>query len=267
MVQNSQTRPSTRLSSYIPDHSYDNEQPSSQDRSDVFAELRSWRIEHNRRLSAIEKDRQPQVMRILHCDDEYEDDEGGHNHSLISDDITRNEEDDSSLQSCSPDLLKQGTESQEVFRLSSTDSISPSPPLNTVAPPAGRRTTPSRARRLKPHNGDICMLRPLEDSLLSNPGALKTNSTLDPWMFVKSVSPQILQKPCRPSTCVGVSPLRAQWSESTRIHQKPDNHHKPIIRSNTCDQLTPTRPRTARAALQRLPNRTLLPDRGNGFLE
>ncbi|KAI7811754.1 putative leucine-rich repeat-containing protein 56 [Triplophysa rosa] len=95
-VQNShsQTRPSTRLSSYIPEHSYDNEQPSGQDRIDVYAELRSWRIEHNKRLSSIEKDRQPQVMKHSHCGDGNEDDEGGHNHSFMSDDITRNEEDE-----------------------------------------------------------------------------------------------------------------------------------------------------------------------------
>lgn len=44
----SQTRPSTQLGSYIPERMYDDEQPSSQDRSDVFAELRNWRIEHNK---------------------------------------------------------------------------------------------------------------------------------------------------------------------------------------------------------------------------
>lgn len=69
----------------------------------------------DRRLSAIEKDLQPQVMKILHCGDGYEDDEGGHNHSFMSDDISGNEEDkrsvfrditsDSSVQSLSPGYL------------------------------------------------------------------------------------------------------------------------------------------------------------------
>ncbi|XP_056596198.1 leucine-rich repeat-containing protein 56 isoform X2 [Triplophysa dalaica] len=276
-VQNShsQTRPSTRLSSYIPEHSYDNEQPSSQDRTDVYAELRSWRIEHNKRLSFIEKDRQSQVMKILHCDDGYEDDEGGHSHSFMSDDITRNEEDErtvcrntTSVPSLSPDAFQHGTESQEAFRLSSSDFMSPSPPLDAVAPHAGRRTTTSRARRLKPHNGEVRISRPPEDNLMSNLETFKTNSSLDPQSTTaKALSPQALKKTCRPSTSLGVSPLRAQWSESTGIQQQLDNWHKPIIRSNSSVQLTPTRPRTARAALQRLPNRTLLPDRGNGFLE
>ncbi|KAA0724225.1 Leucine-rich repeat-containing protein 56 [Triplophysa tibetana] len=275
-VQNSHshTRPSTRLSSYIPEHSYDNEQPSSQDRIDVYAELRSWRIEHNKRLSFIEKDRQPQVMKILLCDDGYEDDGGCHNHSFMSDDISRNEEEErtvcrntTSVPSLSPDAFQHGTESQEAFRLSSSDFMSPSPPLDAVAPHAGRRTTTSRARRLKPHNGEICISRPSEDNLMSDLESVKTNSSLDPLSTtVKAVSPQALKKTCRPSTSLGVSPLRAQWSESTG-NQQLDNWHKPIIRSNTSDQLTPTRPRTASAALQRLPNRTLLPDRGGGFLE
>ncbi|ROL46613.1 hypothetical protein DPX16_7453 [Anabarilius grahami] len=44
----SQTRPSTRLSSYVPEHTYDYEESSSEDRSKVFAELRSRRIEHKK---------------------------------------------------------------------------------------------------------------------------------------------------------------------------------------------------------------------------
>lgn len=68
-------------------------------------------ITPDRRLSAIEKDRQPQIMKILHSDDEYdeEDDDCSHNHSFISNDITRHEKEDkattsanSSFQSISP---------------------------------------------------------------------------------------------------------------------------------------------------------------------
>ncbi|XP_065147196.1 leucine-rich repeat-containing protein 56 [Paramisgurnus dabryanus] len=287
MVQNSrsQTRPSTRLGSYIPERTYDDEQPSSQDRSDVFAELRSWRIEHNKRLSAIEKDRQPQVMKILHCDDEYdeEDDDCSHNHSFISDDITRNEKEEertvykattsanSSFQSFSPDLLHQDTDLQNEIRVTSTSDcmMSPSPPLSALAPPGGRRITQIRTRRIKPHNGEIGMSMPSEDKQTSNIGALKTNSISEPQSntTVKTMSTQILRKPCRPSTSLGVSPLRAQWSEAPGNHHQSENQHKPVIRSNTSHQLTPKRPQTARAALQRLPNRTLLPNRGNGILE
>ncbi|KAK3557914.1 hypothetical protein QTP86_003310 [Hemibagrus guttatus] len=67
--QSSHSTPCTQLGSYIPEHTYDVEETSSQDYTDVFAELRAWRKEHNKRLLAIERNRQPQVMKIMHGDD------------------------------------------------------------------------------------------------------------------------------------------------------------------------------------------------------
>uniref|UniRef100_A0A672NHF2 Leucine rich repeat containing 56 n=1 Tax=Sinocyclocheilus grahami TaxID=75366 RepID=A0A672NHF2_SINGR len=119
----SQTRPSTGISNFIPEHTFEHEEWSSWDHRDVFTELRSWRIEHNKRLLVIEKERQPQVMRIHHSNDE-DDDEGSHSHSFSSDDITRD--------TSSPDWFVQcpAAESAETLRLSSSSgcSMSPSPP-------------------------------------------------------------------------------------------------------------------------------------------
>ncbi|XP_016097451.1 leucine-rich repeat-containing protein 56 isoform X2 [Sinocyclocheilus grahami] len=236
----SQTRPSTRISNFIPEHTFEHEEWSSRDHRDVFTELRSWRIEHNKRLLVIEKERQPQVMRIHHSDDE-DDDEGSHSHSFSSDDITRD--------TSSPDWSVQcpSAESAEMLRLSSSSgcSMSPSPPPRAAAaPPAGRRITQLRTRRLRAHPADVSKARASEE----------THGT-ESMMTVRSQTacPQIIHKPHRPST----SPLRAQWSEATEDHQHSDIQHKPIIGS---EKLTPRRPQTARAALQRLPDRKHLPE-------
>ncbi|XP_051979341.1 leucine-rich repeat-containing protein 56-like [Xyrauchen texanus] len=265
----SQTRPSTRLGSYIPEHMYDHEESSSQDRSVVFAELRSWRIEHDKRLLSIEKDWQPQVMKILHSDDD--DDEGSYNHCFGSDDNTRGEEEERErtnrdtspnlfFQSTSPDQYNQRSESPEIFRLSSSSdsTMSPSPPPNAVEHSCGRRVAPIRARRLRPHNNtEIYMPIPSEETHVTDSRPIQTNLGPQSTMIVKSqlVSPQILHKPQRPSTSSVVTPHRAQWSEATVNRRQSDNQHNPNILSNRSTKLLPTRPQTARAAMQRLPDR------------
>lgn len=261
----SQTRPSTRLSSYVPEHTYDYEESSSEDRSGVYAELRSWRVER-KHLLAIEEGRQPQVMRIHHSDDEY-DDEGSNSHSFSSDDITKDRT--VCRDSSSPDSSFQSpsAESPEMLRLTSSSdcSMSPSPPPNAAAHPAGRRIAQIRTRRLRPHYVDISKPRPSEET----PGTDLGNACPQSVMAVSSqtVSPQIFHKPHRPSASPAVSPLRAQWSEDTGNHQCSNTQHKPITLSNTSEKLTPRRPQTARAALQRLPGRNLLPARRNTHLE
>lgn len=62
----------------------------------------------DRHLLAIEKDQQPQVMKIHHSDDEC-DDEGSHSHSFSSDDIIKDRNTsspDSSFQSPSPGMSR-----------------------------------------------------------------------------------------------------------------------------------------------------------------
>lgn len=190
------------------------------------------------------------------------------------------------------------TESSEMLRLTSSSgcSMSPSPPLSAAAPPAGRRITQIRTRRLRPHYADISKPRPSEET----PGPDLRNLCPQSIMTVSSqtVSPQIFHKPHRPSASPAVSRLRAQRyipvipfklhicvnyffdkgisdyniffqfrSEDTRNHQYSDIQHKPITLSNTVTKLTPGRPQTANAALQRLPERNLLPARRNSHLE
>ncbi|KAI4825359.1 hypothetical protein KUCAC02_021044 [Chaenocephalus aceratus] len=62
---------------HVPEHSYDLEEPDFRERVDVFAELRSWREQHSKRLQSIETGRLPQVLAIMHSDEEegYNDDE------------------------------------------------------------------------------------------------------------------------------------------------------------------------------------------------
>ncbi|XP_067292557.1 leucine-rich repeat-containing protein 56 isoform X2 [Pseudorasbora parva] len=258
----SQTRPSTRLSSYVPEHTYDYEESSSEDRSGVFAELRSWRIEH-KHLLAIE-DQLAQVIRIHDSDDEYGD-EGSH--SFSSDDITKDRTVCRDTSSPDSSFQSPSAESPEMVRLTSSSdcSMSPSPPPNAAAPPAGRRIAQIRTRRLRPHYVDIRKPRPSEET----PGTDLRNLCPQSIMAVSSqtASPQIFHKPHRPSASPAVSPLRAQWSEDTGNHQCSNTQHKPITLSNTSEKLTPRRPQTAKAALQRLPDRNLLPSRRNALLD
>ncbi|RXM35615.1 hypothetical protein EOD39_3996 [Acipenser ruthenus] len=54
--------------SHKPEHTFDIEL-ENRGREDIFAELKAWRMEHNKRLDAIQKEREPQVLKISHSDD------------------------------------------------------------------------------------------------------------------------------------------------------------------------------------------------------
>lgn len=172
-------------------------------------------------------------MRIHHSDeDDYDDDEGSH--SFSSDGITRD--------TCSPDWSVQSpsAESAELLRLSSSSgcSMSPSPPPRAAAaPPAGRRITQIRSRRLRAHHPDS-----------------SKEETRESFMTVRPETPQILHKPHRPSSSPAASALRAQWSEAAGNHRHSEVQHKLVIHS---EKLTPRRPQTPRAALQRLPSEVM----------
>ncbi|XP_030221563.1 proline-rich protein 36 [Gadus morhua] len=51
------------------------EGPGVGDRSDVLEDLRAWRRQHAKRLQLIEKDRQPEVLKVNHSDEDCDDDE------------------------------------------------------------------------------------------------------------------------------------------------------------------------------------------------
>ncbi|XP_072032797.1 leucine-rich repeat-containing protein 56-like [Amphiura filiformis] len=72
-----------------PEHTYYTEDEEGQDASkeDIFAELRAWKEEHERKVSVREKQREPQILTIIHDEDDnnnedtlmdYEDDLGIH---------------------------------------------------------------------------------------------------------------------------------------------------------------------------------------------
>ncbi|KAG7324371.1 hypothetical protein KOW79_012387 [Hemibagrus wyckioides] len=272
----SHSRPCTQLGSYIPEHTYDVEETSSQDYSDVFAELRAWRKEHKKRLLAIERDRQPQVMKIMHGDDDDDEnkdssneyDEGAHGLSLISDredeeetqegpktDHRDTQSPDSSFQSPSP----------EVSRLSSLSdhTMAPSPPPRAIAPSTGKRIAEIRARRLKISNIGDGMGKLSTETIISDVTASrdKNHKVLSPGALQMQPAPPLIPyKPHRPGSCPGITPQRERCSGTS-----PSNsEHKPIICSVMPERPTHTRPHTARAALQRPP---VLPGKASGHLD
>ncbi|XP_036431667.1 leucine-rich repeat-containing protein 56 [Colossoma macropomum] len=293
-VGSSHSRPCTQLGSYVPEHTYDVEETSSQDRSSVFAELRAWREEHSKRLLAIEKDRQPQVLRIIHGDDDEEEedddgssteyDEGGHKYNPISD---REEEikggrestshryidsPDSSFQSPSPDLSEPGALSPEVSRLSSLSDHTPSPPSRDMPPTSGGRIAEIRARRLRVSNASVGIHNPTGEFFLPNPTAARRDANIKAvnveTVKTQPVPPQILRKPHRPDSNPVISTFKETCAGPPEGNSLSIKKHEQIVRSLVPQRPTPTRPHTARAALQRLPgHRTLLPGRGSPHLD
>ncbi|XP_066523627.1 leucine-rich repeat-containing protein 56 [Hoplias malabaricus] len=272
-VGSSHSRPCTQLGSYVPEHTYDIEETSSQDRSDVFAELRSWREEHSKRLMAIEKESQPQILRIIHGNDDSssEYDEEDYNVNFISDKKEEEEKEStchkylnspgSSVQSPSPDLSETDADSPEVSKLLSLSdqTPSPSPPSREMAPTSGGKLAEIRARRLRNCNAGVTgMKKSTGEILLPNPPAIRRDADLKAvnaeTMQTQPVSPQILHMP--------------HSSGPSKGNSLSINEHEQIICSTIPQRPTPTRPHTARAALQRLPGyRNLLPGRGSPHLD
>ncbi|XP_053497547.1 leucine-rich repeat-containing protein 56 isoform X1 [Ictalurus furcatus] len=261
----SHSRPCTQLSSYVPEHTYDVEETSSQDRSDVFAELRAWRKEHNKRLLAIERDRQPQVMRIVHNDDDDDDDEnkdssneydeGAHSLSLISDredeDETQEGQKTGHIDNKSPDSSFQSLSPEASRLLSLSDhTMAPSPPPRGAAPSTDKRIAEIRARRLKISNMGVGMQKLTRETIRSDVTAsrdMNHNVLCPEALKMQPTPPQILCKPHRPGSSPGIMSQRGRCSGTSL----PKSEHKPIICSLMPDRTTSTRPHTARAALQR----------------
>ncbi|XP_015231227.1 PREDICTED: leucine-rich repeat-containing protein 56 isoform X1 [Cyprinodon variegatus] len=173
---------------HVPEHTYDLEEPSSEDRVNVFAELRAWKEQYSKRLDIIEKERSPQILTIHHSGKEETDIEGeeeeeegfGCMKSRFSDEEQEEDEvcasldtgsPDSSFQSLSPDIHQQETFFPNIARQSLCPDIpfSPSPPLHAAPAPANMRLPGIRARRFclsqsKPQHFDPKSLAPLTAS-------------------------------------------------------------------------------------------------------
>ncbi|CAL8291404.1 unnamed protein product [Boreogadus saida] len=141
------------------------EGPGVGDRSDVLEDLRAWRRQHAKRLQLIEKDRQPEVLKVNHsdedCDDvEEEDDDdddlGVSNTDESSEECEADEEErrDKGRQPASPD-------SSFAVRAPNTETEAPPchgrDPGSLGGPPAagaassGGRDPQERPRAVGPH--------------------------------------------------------------------------------------------------------------------
>ncbi|KAG5839038.1 hypothetical protein ANANG_G00200680 [Anguilla anguilla] len=250
------------------EHTFDLEETDGKDRRDVFSELRAWRKEHSRRLQAIEQERKPQVMKISHSDEDEggEEDGMGHSLSFTSDEEEEEEEGvravcgrlinttspDSSFNSPPPDLLcEREAASPEVSRLSlfPDPPLSPSPPPAAAAPPGGQsRAAGVRARRVrvKAAGGADCGAPAAEER--REEGIPKIHRALG---TPRGASLRPLSSPA----------LHSPSAEAGGSHEQPISRHPPVIQSSAARPPLQTRPLTARAVLQRLPNRLELPPR------
>ncbi|KAJ8003043.1 hypothetical protein DPEC_G00165260 [Dallia pectoralis] len=254
---------------HVPEHTYDLEEEDGRHRSDVFAELRAWREQHNKRLLAMERDG-PQILTILHSDEE--DDDG--NEGSLS--ISSGEEEEgakdgdgsshwinscspeSSVQSHSPDGFQSEVQFPEVANLSlSPDStLSPSPPQSAPSGPGSQRLSVLRVRRLI--------------GMVSGPGTEPRPTIGDPanrkhQESVRLKVPQLplatLHMPHRPASSRLVRRLR---SPTGKHSVQSVNAHQPIISCRPPERPAILRPHTARAALQKTPQQ---PNRVDSHLD
>ncbi|XP_061078486.1 leucine-rich repeat-containing protein 56 [Conger conger] len=236
--------PSSAPPRHTPEHTFDPEETDGKDRKDVFSELRAWRREHSRRLQAIEQERQPQVMKISHSDEDEGGEEEGMGLSLTSD-----EEEEGGRAVCG--RLINTTSPDSSFNSPPPDPpLSPSPPPGLVAPPGGQgRPAGVRARRLR--------VRAEREAPL-------------PWGGPESAAPAPEERrreegvpKIRPAL---ETPRGASLSPSTeegKSGKQPISRQPVIVRSSASRPPLLTRPLTARAVLQRLPNhRALSPGPG-----
>ncbi|XP_015193700.2 leucine-rich repeat-containing protein 56 isoform X2 [Lepisosteus oculatus] len=291
--------PSPQLSPFaqhkhIPEHTYDTEASETRDREDVFAELRAWRKEHNKRLEAIQKEREPQVLKISHSS--YEEEEG---HSLgdsseeeeirgaWSCNGTNSASPDSSFQSPGAPSPPPGGEviSHEDWShsVSPDPLMGPSPPPPRTVPPAAWRLSDMRARRLRTpvpsqelESSLSCSatraFQPDEEFPLLGPERGRSDSeVVKPKIrpeLKAAEAPDCSLDVLRPVSGPAAGGSRNQSSATPRNSQKSIDGHQPIIRSSAKTPEKPVtlhavRPFTAKATLQRLPSRpAVLPARG-----
>ncbi|XP_062403505.1 leucine-rich repeat-containing protein 56 [Sardina pilchardus] len=289
-----------RLPSHVPEHTYDTYEDSVQwNRSDVYAELRAWREKHNKRLLAIEKDRQPQVMAILHSEEDDEDskdeDEEATGHSLASDHEEEEEMNtkdsgekrsskcwssidspDSSFLSLSSDLSEREAMSPDDDSrpfLPSEFTLTPSPPQPPTLPSTGRKLPVARARRLKsiqhlPPRGTRPAPLGAESGAEAGPepGEEEEEEEEEEVVRRRSLTDWSTGVACRPASSPVVQGHREPCVGAAGGYALANNskHHQPVISSKLTDGPALARPRTARAALQRLSNHyPLLPQRAS----
>ncbi|XP_072129318.1 leucine-rich repeat-containing protein 56 isoform X2 [Mobula birostris] len=261
---------------HSPEHTYDSLEVDSRTREDIFAELRAWRAEHNRRLEAIIKEQEPQVLKIHHNDDDAVEDSINEEEMMT---ISSNEWSDPvspapvypSTLHPSPPNMPSDMEASLVTAFN--QALSPTPPSAQEA--ANQHSVldfrVGRLRRVLPKGNELTQ----EEDGSSAPLAEGSAASNLPGVKVRDMPAGLMvnsgMKSLRP-----VSGLATVGSRTSRTQVDKRSHlvianHQPIIRSSTKTPertLAPNavRPLTAKAALQRLPNRAfLLPSKGSNI--
>ncbi|XP_056138394.1 leucine-rich repeat-containing protein 56 [Lampris incognitus] len=270
---------------FIPEHTYDNEEPDVGERGDVFAQLRAWSKQHAKRLQLIEKETSPEILTIEHSDDEEEsEDEGeglGVTKSVGSDEEYDREvgegkrgegadaiSPDSSFQSLSPDLSYGEAFSPDVTRLSlSPDTtLSPSPPLSDTTARGNWKPSGIHKRRLRlnPASGTALSLT---SSAVQLPEAERRVSN----RVQEVVKPKVPQWPLtthiphRPTSSPFDGRLRDQCAGTALRSVQLVNQHETL---RPLERPAILRPLTARAALQKHRQQNALePSRGRSHLD
>ncbi|XP_041054320.1 uncharacterized protein lrrc56 isoform X2 [Carcharodon carcharias] len=256
--------------SHLPEHTYDSLEIDSRTRDDIFSELRAWRDEHNRRLKAILKEQDTQVLKIDHNDN-----------GVLSNSSSDEEKEDNCSDEWNGPVSPESVPSSPYFPSNAESllvadfnrTLSPVPPSRQEAPTKShkvldfrvrclRRSVQMESKLLQRGDENYAVLDENREAAFSH--GVQPRNRLEDRLTVYSAVESL--RPVSGPATVG---LRSVKSKVDRKPQKVIDSHQPIIRSSTKTperprSLNPVRPLTAKAALQRLPNRPLLlPSRGN----
>nr|XP_033784777.1 leucine-rich repeat-containing protein 56 isoform X2 [Geotrypetes seraphini] len=252
---------------------------------DVFAELRIWREKHHQRLEAIQQDRDPQVMKIIHSD-------GDEKKKLSSNKEDKGRPSDGFINWIAPHssslLLSAGLlfpqESSSSLLLSSrlpTPPASPSPPSVRGNSSMSWKTKEIRMRHLKVHGQPAAVVqnqpcqaaassearRHLTDEEFTILDLHSTPNKLDPILAETAAGPRTnaIQSTTSRRLITGSDSVNSALIRPDRSKNSSEVFvsHQPLIRSSakTSERLTllnSVHPLTSKAVLQRLPNRPAL---------
>ncbi|XP_007907534.1 leucine-rich repeat-containing protein 56 isoform X1 [Callorhinchus milii] len=264
-----------------PESTFDLLEKDSKSREDIFSELKAWRNDHGKRLEAIWKDREPQILTIDHSDEEELSD-GCLGEEAVKFCPETNER-------LSPELLcpsflypspppNLSSTADNLLTTALSQPPSPSPPSLHDLPTRSQKVLDFRVRRLRrpvqleqvqPYSiarTEPSVVRTDEEfAVLGEEGPVTPSDGLDPKTRVEErKNTHSYTQYLRP-----VLGRRSTRSTDDESPQKLIDNHQPVIRSSSKTSekplpLSPLHPLTTKPALQRLPNRPLLlPSRGS----
>ncbi|TNN00557.1 hypothetical protein fugu_011803 [Takifugu bimaculatus] len=258
---------------HIPEHTYDIEELDGE-RDDVLAELRAWREQHSRRVESIKAERAPQILTIQHKNEEEETDCFEDEFPAVMDENSgeeseekkqSNTEETSSPDSCfefrSLDLRHKVAALPAITQRSQSGEtvLCPSPPLSTSRATGNRKQSGFREHRLRPG---------LKTSLPDIKGVGHFSETVKA-SEVPDLKRQQFQKlprisvPCQ--TLPALIPHPPLTRRADMVLSSSAQTRLPTTEiANILASPAVTRPRTARAALQKHHlHRSLQPCRGS----